>query len=131
MTHAPGRLKHIVKQHGIAVDFRCVTPFYSPSVEDCLVGDDGCYWRISCDDDIVAAHIEAFSLKPTASNPENAKRMFRDFPAHWPDIAGRDLAWYAWPHNTGDSGENYAWWPIMAVDSKSSTLYFYWQCFNY
>ena len=131
MTHAPFGLRSISEQHGLAVDFRCVTPFYSPETKDCFVSDDGCYWRIKCNDDIVAAHIEAFSLKPAKGGNEHVTRMLRDFPADWPKLEHQDLNWYVWPYNTGDSDDNYAWWKIMAIDNKNKTLYFYWQCFDY
>ena len=131
MTHAPSQLKSISEQHKLAIDFRCVTPYYSPKFEGCLVGDDGCHWRVKCNDEVVAAHIDAFSLVPAKDGNEHVTRMFRDFPRDWPKTAPKDLQWYVWPYNTGDSGDNYVWRKIMAIDNKNKTLYFFWQCFDY
>ena len=131
LTHAPPRLKLILETHDATVDLRCVSPFYSPNIKDCLVGDQGCRWRMKCNADLIAAHVENFSLDRVSVSIKSKTRMFREFPADWPVLSGSSLDWYAYPYNSGGSNDNYATWYIMAVDNKSKTLYFYWQYFNY
>ena len=120
LTYAPDQLKTILKSIKSPIDLRYVAKDKMPY--------DGVHWRMKTSDKLQNAHVDQFKLESTSDRNRTSK-MLLEFPKDWPDISKRELQWYAWPHNR-DDGMNLQLWFVMAIDRKTSTLYFFYQNYD-
>ena len=99
-------------------------------------GGEEFYLRTKATPDALDRLRTGFDLKPQSAEPRREEfatrhngRFLEQFPPSWPDLAGRELTWYANDRNTLDS--NFAQVVLLAVDEGDGTAYLYHIDYNY